>query len=322
MTSLLKKLSGTLAVSGYEWELGMAECIQTILKKKGTRIGDNLLYQIGTVGPKIFVSAHMDEVGFMATNVLEDGVSIVPIGEIDVSAVVGRRLTFMTKSGLQTSQPVAAAPCFLAIRVTGVSLNVGDVGSFEKCFSEKNGLITAPSLDNKVGCLALIETMTFLQKNKLPNRYQLFFCFACREEVSVNGIMSAVKKIDPDLCIDVDSAYAQPYVDSQNWSIPELGKGPAIQLMGSNFIVRAQNRRLIETIALDTNISYQYEIPEGENGGTNASTLVNAGYDVMQLNIPVRDQHTALSQANLKDISAMRKLITAILTLDNLTNIF
>jgi endoglucanase len=314
--SLLTSLTQSYAVSGYEWELGITETIQKHIGYTGKRIGDNLVYQFGSGTKKIFLSAHMDEVGFFITQVQKDFVKILPIGDIEIDDVIGNRLLFFQNQKSMVSNKIQKAKSFADLKVYGLkNPEIGNVGTFEKTTSYNNQTIEATGLDNKVSCAALIETIKTLQNTKLNKT--VFICFACREEVGVNGLMQAVKKIDPDVCIDIDSAYALPVTNPQkkaNWHIPQIGKGPAIQLMGNGFIIKAENRRLIESICKKQNISYQYEIPEGDSGGTNARSLINAGYETIQINIPVAKQHTSKSKASLTDIARTTKLIKNLLS--------
>lgn len=312
----LKQLVSCFAVSGYEWENSLPLVIQELIGKNGERIGDNLVYKIGNKGKKIMISAHMDEVGFFISRITSDGFQIVPIGEIDIDAIIGKQLTFFINGKEKTTQKIEKADSYSSLIVRGIENPlVGSIGTFTKSFSQNNNIVTAPSLDNKVGCLVLIELIRIMFATQTELDTTFYFCFSCREEVSTNGLMTAVRQINPDICIDIDSAYAQPVNDPsiKNWSIPKLGKGAAIQLMGDGFIISAKNRRFVEDLCKNFNISFQYEIPDSNNGGTNASTLINAGYDVIQLNIPVAIQHTSESIVDINDIQQTIKIIEKIL---------
>jgi tetrahedral aminopeptidase len=313
LQTLLQRLATEIAISGYEWKGMLPSTIQSVTQRKGKRIGDNLIFTVGSGKKKIFVSAHMDEVGFFVTKVEKDFVRIMPIGGIDVTACVGKKLIFLTNNGISITETIKPANSFAELKVFGLKeTRIGDVGTFQKNFKTNDDSIIGPSLDNKVGCLALIEV---LRQCKRSQDKTIIFCFASREEMNINGLMQAVKRFDPNLCIDIDSAYAQPMLSAQkkNWQIPIIGKGPAIQLMGKGFIIGKDNREKIEKIAKENDVLFQYEIPDGANGGTNASTLMNNGYDVMQINIPVANQHTAESKASIKDIQMTSKLITNLL---------
>lgn len=307
----LLALTAAYAVSGYEWELGIVDTIQTIAGEKGVRIGDNLLYTLGSGEKKVFVSAHMDEVGFFISQVEASGIRIMPIGDVVIDDVIGTKLRFFIDGQSYLSKPVVKAKDFSSLLIQGIpNPKIGLVGSFEKSFSADQTYVSGPSLDNKVGCLALLTLMRTLSVDLTDKT--VFFCFASREEINKNGIMSAVRKLSPDICIDVDSAYAQPLSDNKtkrNWQVPMLGKGPAIQLQGNGFIVRSSDRRLVEATCEENGIAYQYEIPDGYNGGTNASTLISSGYETMQINIPVFNQHAAASKVALKDIALTAQLL-------------
>lgn len=310
----LTSLISTPAASGYEWYCGIPTIIQSLTNIKGKRIGDNLVFTVGSGKKKVFISAHMDEVGFFISKIEKDFVRIMPIGSIGVKKCIGKRLLFRIDDEYILSEQIEPAKSFSDVKVYGLkNPQVGAIGTFEKNISVTNDVITSPSLDNKVGCLALIETLNTLKQSK---DVTYIFCFACREEQSINGLMEAVREINPCICIDVDSAYALPIAEpakKRNWQIPTIGKGPALQLMGDGFIIRSENRFFVENIAKKNTIAFQYEIPDGENGATNASTVIANGYDTIQINIPVANQHSAESKASLNDITTTTFLLTKVL---------
>lgn len=311
----LEKLINSYAISGYEWELNITNTIQELVGSPCERIGNNLIYSIGKGEKNIFISAHMDEVGFFITKSNKNFYKILPIGTIDIKDVIGERLIFFYKNKHYTSEQIQQAKSFsdLAIEIKG-QLPVGSIGTFEKRTFINNKIITSPSLDNKTGCLVLIELIKFLSEPDIKDcRY--IFCFASREESGGNGLMTALAASNPNICIDIDSAYAKPLLgkENDNWAIPEIGKGPAIQLQGKGFMISSDIRRFIERIAEKNNISYQYEIPSIDAGGTNAEAILNKGLEVMQINIPVANQHSAKSTTSIKDIQSTIQLLKPIL---------
>ncbi len=305
-------LTKALSISGYEWQLDIVNVIQKIVGYKGIRIGGNLVYKIGNGKKKIFISAHMDEVGFFVTKVENNYARVVPIGDISIEDAIDSKIIVQTKTNRLISKSIKPADSFSSLKIYGLdTVAVGDVGTFEKRIKFKNDIVEATGLDNKVGCstlLKLIKSLNYDVKDKT-----VYISFSCQEEVGTNGVMAAVKEIDPSVCIEIDSAYAKgpEFFDTnkKNWLIPEIGKGPAIQFMGDGFIISGRDRILVESICQKNNIPYQYEIPDGENGGTNAGSLINAGYRTIQINIPVSNQHSAMSTSSLTDISLTSKLV-------------
>lgn len=308
MRDVLRRLVMAKGVSGYEWSGGIADAIQDVIGEKGQRIGNNLVYVMGSGSRTICVTAHMDEIGCIVTQC--DGLCarILPIGSVSPAAMLGARLVFDADI---MSAPVESAQSFADLTIsTVVPLRVGMTGTFVKEMNIVGDVISAPSLDNRVGCAALVNLCVDLL-NDPPMDRRVAMCFASREETGCNGVMSAVRMLQPDVCIDIDSAYGQPFERSgcENWRIPEIGGGVAIQLLGDGFVLCDSDRVLVERLCQEHALPFQYEIPDAASGATNAKTLLSAGYETIQLNIPVAFQHTASSRASLRDLLATTELV-------------
>lgn len=312
----LKKLVASYAMSGYEWELNVTAVIQQLVGFSGKKVGTNIVYSLGEGKKIIFISAHMDEVGFFVTNSNKSFCKIIPIGSVNIKSIIGEKLVFFNRGILYSSKKILKKKSFSDLQVkTTEQIPIGSVGTFEKKFVFKNNKITSPSLDNKVGCLVLIELIRIFSRMK-NKQFRYVFCFASREEGSGNGLMSAVRYFNPHLCIDIDSAYAKPFIGNKyaNWTIPVIGKGPAIQLQGKGFRVSSEVLRFVENITQKNNIPYQYEIPSNQEGGTNSGAILNAGYEIMQINIPVANQHSAKSKVSIIDIQNTIMLLKQVLS--------
>lgn len=315
ITKQLVSLVQTIGVSGYEWELGMAKTIQLVVGFPGLRIGNNLVYSFsGAKSPTLFITAHMDEVGFVKTKEDRDGSQILPIGDIVFSSIRQQKLVFNNKSTNVLSQPIISGNSFDDVRIQGLSkIPVGSIGTFEKKLLWKDDRLSSPGLDNKVGCTVLVQLIQFLQRTQ-PS-CSIVCCFSAKEEIGTNGVISALRTISPDLVIDIDSAYTTLDKDiPENWLVPEIGKGPALQLMGEKFIVSDRYRRIVEKVAKTNKIPLQCEVPDIYSGGTNSSSIQSAGFETLQINIPVAFQHTGMSEASVLDVEMTSKLIEKLLT--------
>ncbi len=313
--TLLKQLVSPIAVSGYEWELGMASTIQHWMGREGERIGNNLVYTLGEGMYEIFISAHMDEVGFIITESTKEYCRILPVGDIPVENVIGEKLIFAVNDTIQYSLPIKQASSFEDLKVLGLNkLPIGSIGTFAKKATQRKNCVYSPSLDNKSGCAVLILLYKKLMGTQLPVRVTL--CFSSKEEIGVNGVMSAVRNRNPDICIDVDSAYAKSNTEffPANWCMPLMGKGPALQLLGDEFLISDRYRRIVEKAAGDNTIPLQYEIPDSRSGGTNSKAIQNNGYETIQINIPVAGQHSAKSSVSLTDIEDAAELLFQLIT--------
>jgi len=318
---ILKKLVSIICVSGYESFSSMRLCIEQLLGSQLEAYGSNYVIKVGDGLKKVLIMAHMDEVGFILTKkIATQKYLALPIGSVDVSSLNGRTLEFLdygsTKSiksrklCVESDNSIAKVAIEIEENVTLLS-----VGSYERSFDLKNSNIAvSPALDNRVGCTALIETYKSLGKLALSN-VTIYFAFVGREETGANGFINVLNQIQPDFVIDIDSAYANPITmpeERENWVIPDIGKGPALQLMGKEFILDVSLRAMIEKIALLNNIPLQYEVVDLSSGGTNSRNALLRGFNPVQLNIPVRFQHKAVSEVCLDDIDLMVRLLTKI----------
>jgi len=311
--NILKTLTQRFAISGYEWRDDLPLAISALVGTGGERIKDSLVFKFGSGEKRILISAHMDEVGFVVTNVSKNSFQVVPIGSINSSSVIGKRLQF----GEYITDEIADCDSFSDLWITTSSkAQTGDIGSFERRFVSKGSTCRSPALDNRVGCTVLILICKQLVQAAIDADISIYCCFSSREEMGTNGIMGVAREIDPDVIIDIDSAYAKPYKKggSENWNIPALGKGPALQLFGNGYVMQSGYRDVIERVCRKSGIPLQYEIPSGVAGGTQARPLVAGGFEVIQINVPVAGQHTSLGTVNLKDTELTKALVKELLS--------
>lgn len=271
---LLQALTKIPVVSGFEMKSGIHQELMKLLSKYNPTVDSmgNVVVKIGSGKKNILVEAHMDEVGFIKTS---NGFAVV--GSINETQIQEENISFSEES---------------------------KIAYFKRRFEQNGDIVKSPALDNKTGCSALILSLEKLSKIDA----EIHVAFTVREETSKDGILLVVNRINPEIVVSIDSAYAKPY-HNENWDIPECGKGPAIQMQGRDFSI--SDYELIEKVAKKNKIHYQFEIVDSEHGGTNLGALVGVDIGRFQINIPVRYQHTALSETSLSDIENASKLICA-----------
>lgn len=312
MKTLLKDLLEKPAVNGYETFSGLPNFIRkTVATIPGVRahqdILGNLIATKGNGEKKILIEAHIDEVGFLITQITSKTKgSVTPIG--DMNAIMAQGASIVINRFDKKIGKGLIGKNFSVIFSSTMRPNSGDWCYFERNIKINKNIISSPALDNRVGCAALIE----LLREPIPASITLTVLFGTQHEQGTRtGAYDFIRKIKPDLVIIVDSAYARPD-GKKEWCIPELGEGPAIQLMGKDFVTPGIIVEKIIKAADNAKISCQFEIPDNENGGTNASRIPNnTPFGV--INIPVRSQHTATSYTNINDIENTTKLLSAVL---------
>ncbi|MEK7532275.1 MAG: hypothetical protein AAB579_01565, partial [Patescibacteria group bacterium] len=139
------------------------------------------------------------------------------------------------------------------------------------------------------------------------------------EQGNAYGGFRAASLVNPHFALVLDSAYAQPLsgqATKAHWFIPRLGNGPAIQKIGTDFIVSDTIFRRLVNLAERTG-KFQYEFPDRDTGGTDYVGVARAqsGVPTGVINTPVRYQHTPLSMVALEDIEAAITLVRTLLEL-------
>jgi len=215
MKSLIQKLVETMSPSGYEQAI--RDVIrQEILPFKGTvdALG-NLIVEKGDKFPKgirIMLSAHMDEIGIIATHIDENGfVRFTTIGGVHPQMLLGSRVKFINGiEGVIGGETLEAADkvhrfdkLYIDVGASNPAdcpVGIGDVGGFYRPFSDFGSRLVAKSMDDRIGVAVLIKVLKELQTTP----HHVFFVFSTQEEVGLRGATTAAYAIDPDLGISVD----------------------------------------------------------------------------------------------------------------------
>ncbi|NLW55923.1 MAG: M42 family metallopeptidase [Firmicutes bacterium] len=330
---LLKELSELNGVSSRE-EAVRAYLRHRIQDKVETVYTDhlgNLLVVQGSKkpGPKIMLSAHMDEVGLMVVGIEPSGLlKIKPLGQIDervllakqvligeqrIPGVIGAKPIHLQEKE-ERQKPVKLSALFVDIgaqdkKEAEEMVKIGDVAAFD-VKAEKFGdrLFKGKALDNRVGCAILLN---LLEKEYA---FPLYYAFTAQEEVGLRGATVAAFGINPDLALVFEgtSAGDVPTAKKHQQST-RLGQGPAITFMDRSVIVnQALVERLVET-AKEAKIPFQFR--KATTGGTEAGVINQARTGIIAgtLSVPCRYIHSPVSLLNLDDFENTIKLADAFL---------
>ena len=313
MKATLMNLLQVPGVTGYEIQGGISQRIYEIAKTiSKSRVSldacGNVALEKGTGPVSLLLEAHIDEVGFVVTkNLNETTVQTLPIGGIYSEEVEGSEVQVIDSYGEVTPGQIEER---FRIRVSNAAhIQAGNIVYFERIIHTAKNVITAPALDNRVSCAVLLEFMKAVR----PKNATVVALFSTKHEIgSPAGLSHWIWRYQPECVIVLDSAYAYPDGD-EHWCLPRLGGGPAIQIMGSNFVASGTVVNKLKAAAAHNGIPYQFEIPVQQAGGTNASKLpTSVPFGVV--NIPVRSQHTASSQVDLRDLRWTKQLLLGVMS--------
>lgn len=328
--ALIRQLADLRGLSGREHAVGQeaAALLSQFVPDTKFRDGSvtaHLNRGGGQNKPVLLLCAHLDQVGFLVTDITDDGfLRIGAVGGIDRRILLGRAVRVYTKERVlpgvisilpphllkgEQAVPEESMLCVDLGFADGESVRQyvrqGDAVYYaETCKPLGNGLITGPALDNRAGVAALILTAELLaEEPDLP--CAVTFVFSGQEERGGRGAKIAAQSECPDYAIAVDSTFARQHDDSEECYL--LGGGPAIGI--SSMLDQALSEALIGT-AERCGIPYQVEVmPEGT--GTDADNLALApnGCAAGTVSFPIRNMHTPVEIADLTDIEQTAALL-------------
>lgn len=333
--SLIQKLVTIPAPSGYEGtvrQVIQAEVMDlfAVAEQAGRIHTDtlgNLIVRIGPQGNevrKILLSAHMDEIGVIATHIDEKGfVRFMNIGGVSPLHCPGRRVRFLNGSrgviGMEYLPDPARRPGFDDLFIDlGVKnrkecpVRVGDMAVFEGDCMELGDRLICKACDDRVGVAILLETLRDLLPFATQLPHEVLFVFSVQEEVGNRGAAAAAYHLAPDigLAVDVTSAGDTPR------GIPievTLGKGPAIKVRDQNMLADPRLVRWMASTAEAEHIPYQMEILI--RGSTDAAVIQVSRSGVLSgcLSIPCRYVHSPSEMLDVQDVYQAVRLLVALM---------
>ena len=338
----LKTLTETPGVSGFETPVRkvLNDFLSPLSSHITTdRLGSLIAVREGTgSGPKIMLAAHMDEVGFMVSQITEEGyLKFQELGGWWEQVLLGQRVEVLTSSGRITGVIGAKAPHILTpeekkqpVKMKAMYVDVGSTGQeetqmigikpgdpvvpfspFVLCKGEKT--VMAKALDDRAGCAIVIDVFRGIRDFDYPGT--LHGVMTVQEEVGLRGASTSVDAVDPDLAIVVDVAVATDTPGLSDTDVSTrtyLGKGPIIGFYDASMIPHLLLRDLVTSIAADNSIPYQVAVMSA--GGTDAGKihLYHKGVPSVVIGMPVRYIHSHVGVAHLEDYSKAVELILAV----------
>lgn len=281
-------------------------------------------------GPNVMVAGHMDEVGFMVTQITDNGmIRFQPLGGWWNQVLLAQRVQVMTDDGPVTGVIGSIPPHNLTPEQRKSPMEIKnmliDVGADDKENAKQIGIkpgqailpicpftpmanekkIMAKAWDNRYGCGLSIELLKELQNEKIPNK--LFSGATVQEEVGLRGAQVAANMIKPDIFYALDASPANDMSGDES-EFGQLGKGALLRIFDRTMITHRGMKDFILDIAESNKISYQYFISQG---GTDAGRvhLSNDGVPSAVIGICSRYIHTSSSMIHVDDYQAAKELL-------------
>ncbi len=318
--AFLKELCDAFAPSGHE--MAVRAIIQNKIKPYVDevyvdKLGNLFAHKKGK-GEKVMLAAHLDEIAVMVKSIDKDGaLRISPVGGIEVASLIGNRVSILdTKckeicNGVITFEELHEATEILKlpqmedlyidmgldaneVRRRGITIGSYAVPRGGLIRLGKEDIICGKALDNRIGCFILIE----LARRLATTDQNIFYVFTVQEEIGLYGAKTSLYRTDPDWGIAVDVTNAE---DSYEKKI-SVGKGPVVLIKDAEIITNTCIDDWLCGIGKKKNIPIQLQVDEYGTTDATRIKMHKEGVPTSIVSIAVRNLHSTVGIASLKDI--------------------
>ncbi len=289
--------------------------------------------------PSVALVAHMDQVGFIVSNIDDRGfIRFRKLGGAVNRCIQGQQLALLTErgpiQGVVGIKPGHITPPEEANQVPPINEMYIDIGAQSReeatdlgveigtpiVISAKpvelaNDLIASPAVDDRAGLTAIITIAKHLKEQQVPST--VYYVGSVEEEIGLRGASVALYDLDVDFAVAIDTCPAgyQPDVVMRDLYY-EVGRGPGIHIgeVGRSVRLGSQvvRRWLVET-AKREGVPYQTALM---HGGTDTSALqqTRGGIPSCTIGIPRRYSHSPVEAFDLKDLANLIEILEAGIT--------
>ncbi|OZU89675.1 peptidase M28 [Virgibacillus indicus] len=329
---------------------GNEHLVRSFMKQELEKYSDEIIQDnLGGVfgvkkgeGPRVLVAGHMDEVGFMVTQITKNGmIRFQTLGGWWSQVLLAQRVQIMTENGPVIGVIGSIPPHNLTDAQRKKPMEIKnmliDIGADDREDAEKIGVkpgqqivpvtpftpmandkkILAKAWDNRYGCGLSIELLKELQNEKLDN--QLYSGATVQEEVGLRGAQVAANMIKPDIFYALDASPANDAAGDKD-AFGQIGKGALLRIFDRSMITHRGMREFVLDTAESNDIPYQYFISQG---GTDAGRVHLSGDGVPSAVVGIcsRYIHTSASIIHVDDYAAAKELIVKLVKETNQTTV-
>ncbi|HAN44262.1 MAG TPA: cellulase [Ruminococcaceae bacterium] len=332
MIDNIKKLCAISGVSGCE-DLVADEIVSQIGAYCDCRrdaLGNIIAFKKGknTPAKKLVFSAHMDEVGFIVTDIEESGLlrfavvggidnrvivgKSVLVGKNNIYGCIGAKAVHLAKDS-EKETPIEPDSLYIDIGAENKAdalkyVALGDRAVFNSRFAAfGDNMIMGRALDDRAGCAAMIE----LIKDKLE--YDCWFAFTTQEETGTTGAKAAAYAINADVAVAVETTTASDIPEIPPHKVVcRLSDGPVVSFMDKGTIYDTELYNWVLELAKQNGIKCQSKA--GVYGGNESRSFqtAGAGCRVIGISMPCRYLHSPSCVLNKNDIENTVALLKAI----------
>lgn len=271
----------------------------------------------------VLLEAHMDEIGFLVTDIDASGfVHVDATGGIDLRVLAGQDVRVFGKlefAGVFCSIPPhlkkendklpSVRDCAIDIGLSGeeakkeipLGSRVGFAPQFHRL---SDHFVASKSLDDRAGMAAILHCLRSLSSCSKT----IVVAFCVQEEIGCRGSLVAARIIMPTVAIATDVSFGMTR-DSDARLCAPCGNGAMI---GISPLLNSHVTDKLFALAEQNKIQYQTEVMGGSTG-TDADSISKMGVPTALISIPIRYMHTPIETVDVNDIVATGELMKSYL---------
>ena len=332
---LLEKLSNAFGPSGNEedvTELLREELEGYADETRVDKLGNIFFYHNGNEKyPKIMLSAHTDEIGFIITFIEQDGfLRFDTLGGITNNIMPGQRILLRGEKGYLKGIVGTKPPHIMTIEeqnriipkedlfidIGADSLNqaqekgadVGMMGVFDVEFADLgDGYFRGKAFDDRAGCTVLAEAFKSLKDSQC----NVVAVGSVQEELGIRGAKTAAWQVDPDYGLALEGTFVADVPNTRPDRVSSKIKGgPVVTILDKTVFTHPIVLKALVKTARERSIPFQFKkVPVG---GTDAGAihLTKAGVPSGTVAVPCRYIHGPASIAHIDDLRNTIQLVT------------
>jgi len=346
--SILRRMIASPSPSGFEQPIQQVirEEIKHYIDESRTDVHGNVIATLnGSNHPRVMLTAHCDELGFLVRHVDSDGfIYFAPIGGFDPSTLPGNRVEIHTSNGpvlgVIGRKPIHQLSSDERSSMPKISDMWIDIGAANKEEAQqliplgsvvtraaqletlRGDLVVSRALDDKAGVFTIIETMRRIYEQREKLQAGVYFVSAVQEEVGSRGAQTSAHSIEPLIAIAVDVTYTSDHPGTSKSEIGDvkLNGGPVITIGGH---VNPRVYQMLIKAANDAGIAWQLDVQAASTyTDTDMIQVARNGVATGLVSIPCRYMHTGSEVVSLRDIDQISDVLARfVLTLDKDVNV-
>lgn len=272
----------------------------------------------------LMLEAHIDEIGFIVTDVDKNGfLTVSTCGGIDLRALPSRQVCIHGKEKVRgvfcSTPPHLAEKDFVFDKISDIRIDTclgerakeviccGDYVTF--CTETKSlsgDRMCGKSFDDRAGVCVLLKLASRFKSETPP--VNLAFCISDMEELGLRGAKTSTYKISPDEAIAIDVSFG----DGPDINPNDCGKMEKGAMIGISPVIDCGISDKLIRIANENGIPYQTEVM-GKSTGTDADVIsvTKSGVRTGLISIPLRNMHTDCEIISTSDIKSVCDLLYA-----------